>query len=121
MGAVRSNAWIWDFSSIDNTIALSGGFRYRPTTSRTLASNSGSVENLNVSTRHGCRPHLFQILPTHTCEIPSSAPNSREDQCVTPSRSGGDSSVADTTATSSTTRRRPGFGRSCRPPMPSAA
>ena len=32
------------------------GFRYSPTTSTTLASNSGSVENLNVSARHGCTP-----------------------------------------------------------------
>ena len=45
---MRLSAWIWDFSSTHNTIALRGGSRYRPTTSRTLASNSGSVENLNV-------------------------------------------------------------------------
>jgi integrase len=50
------------------------------------------VENLNVSDRHGCRPHLRQILPTHTCEIPNSAPSSREDQCVIPSRCGGGAS-----------------------------
>jgi hypothetical protein len=40
---------------------LSGGFRYSPTTSPTLASNCGSVENLKLSLRHGCRPHLRQI------------------------------------------------------------
>jgi hypothetical protein len=51
---VRFNAWIWDFSSMLSTIAFSGGFRYSPTTSVTLATSSGSVENLNVSTRHGC-------------------------------------------------------------------
>jgi hypothetical protein len=28
------------------------------------------VENLNVSRRHGCRPHLRQILATHTLEMP---------------------------------------------------
>jgi hypothetical protein len=36
------------------TLSQSGGFRYNPTTSVTLAISSGSVENLNVSTRHGC-------------------------------------------------------------------
>jgi hypothetical protein len=41
-------------SSMLSTIAFSGGFRYSPTTSVTLATSSGSVENLNVSTRHGC-------------------------------------------------------------------
>ncbi len=40
---------------------------------------------------------------------------------MTPSRSGGGSNVASTTATSSTTTGRPGLGRSCRPPTPSAA
>jgi len=45
-GAVRSKAWVWDFSSKQTTTALSGGFSYRLTTSRTLASNCGSVENL---------------------------------------------------------------------------
>jgi hypothetical protein len=39
-----------------STIAFSGGARYRPTTSVTLATSSGSVENLNVSLRHGCTP-----------------------------------------------------------------
>ncbi len=46
---VRSSAWIWDFSSTHNTIAFSGGAKYRPTTSVTFAISSGSVENLNVS------------------------------------------------------------------------
>ena len=53
VGWVRSSAWIWLFSSTHSTIACSGGFRYKPTTSRTLPSSSGSVENLNVSVRHG--------------------------------------------------------------------
>jgi transposase len=57
IGAVRSRAWTWDFSSTDSTIAFSGGLRYSPTTSRTLASSSGSVENLNVSHRHGWIPN----------------------------------------------------------------
>jgi hypothetical protein len=79
------------------------------------------VENLNVSVRHGCSPHLRQIRATHTFEMPSRAASSRLDQCVTPSVPGGGSSVASTTATSSTCGGRPGFGRSSSPPMPSAA
>jgi hypothetical protein len=38
-GAVRSRAWTWVFSSTHNTTAASGGFKYRPTTSRTLSMN----------------------------------------------------------------------------------
>ncbi len=45
---------------------------YSPTTSRTLASSSGSVENVNVSTRHGCRSHVRQIVATVALPIPSS-------------------------------------------------
>jgi hypothetical protein len=37
-GWVRSRAWICVFSSTQSTIALSGGFRYRPTMSRTFLS-----------------------------------------------------------------------------------
>jgi hypothetical protein len=118
IGAVRSNAWIWLFSSIESTTALSGGFKYNPTTSRILVSNWGSVENLNVSRRHGCSPHLRQILLTHTCEMPSWSASSRLDQCVTPSFSDGGSSVASTTATSSTCAGRPGLGRSANPSSP---
>jgi len=65
IGAVRSNAWIWDFSSTHSTIAFSGGARYNPTTSVTLATSWGSVENLNVSTRHGCTP--FHATPGRSC------------------------------------------------------
>jgi hypothetical protein len=39
-----------------STIAFSGGARYSPTASVTLAISSGSVENLNVSARQGCTP-----------------------------------------------------------------
>ena len=48
----RSKAWIWDFSSMLSTIAFSGGLRYNPTTSVTLATSSGSAENLN---EHHCQ------------------------------------------------------------------
>ena len=90
-------------------------------TSRTLASSSGSVENWKLSARHGCSPHSRHTSATLTLEMPSSAASSRDDQCVTPSRLGGGSSVASTIATSSMTRGLPGFGRSSSPPAPSAA
>ena len=64
---------------------------------------------------------MRQIRATQTLEMPSWAASSRLDQCVTPSFSGGGSSVASTTATSSTCAGRPGFGRSSRPAIPSAA
>jgi len=48
-GAARSSAWVWGFSSTHSTTASSGGLRCRPTTSRTLASSCGSVENLQPS------------------------------------------------------------------------
>src|SRR5215831_18578188 len=36
MGSVRFSAWTWLFSSTHNTMARSGGFRYRPTISHLL-------------------------------------------------------------------------------------
>jgi len=61
----------------------------------TLATSSGSVENLNVSDRHGLRPHSAQIRATVMCDTPPTwSASSRDDQCVTPSFSGGGSSVA---------------------------
>ena len=109
-GALRSSACVWGFSSTHSTTALSGGLRYRPMTSRTLASSCGSVENLKLCVRHGCSPHSRHTSATLTLEMPSSAASSRDDQCVTPSRFGGGSRVASTMATSSVVRRlaRPG-------------
>src|SRR6266446_5367899 len=52
-GWVRSSAWIWDFSSTHSTTALSGGFRYSPTTSMSFFSNRRSFDSLKVSTRCG--------------------------------------------------------------------
>ena len=101
------------FSSRQSTTAFSGGCRYSPTTSRTLASSSGSVENLNVSTRQGCSFQSRQIRATMAKPTPSSAASSRLDQCVTPSRCGGGVSVAATTCASSTRRGRPDRLRSC--------
>jgi hypothetical protein len=115
IGAVRSRAWTCDFSSTQRTTAFSSGSRYKPTTSRIFASSSGSVENLNVSVRHGCRFHLRQIRATVAKEIFSSAASSRADQCVTPSRAGGrpaSARVATTTSISSISTGRPLRGRS---------
>lgn len=85
---------------------------YSPTTSQTLASNSGSVENSNVSARHGYRSHYRQILATVAFPIPGSFASSREDQCVTPSLAGGLVSVATTTSFCEILRGRPGLSRS---------
>ena len=120
IGAVRSNAWIWLFSSMDSTTAFSGGSRYRPTTSRILASSSGSVENLNVSCLNGLMPHRFQILATVTLEIPSCLPRMRLDQWVIPRCSGGAWRVALMTSIWSISGSRPFFGRSSKPARPSA-
>jgi hypothetical protein len=73
-----------------------------PTTSRILAWSSGSVENLNVSARHGCTPKRCQIRAMVACEIgvPSSASavaSSRVDQCVAPNRVGGSVKVSSST------------------------
>src|SRR5215210_1150544 len=43
---------------------LSGGLRYNSTTSRSLSSNFGSLDNLNVSTRCGFNPRASQIRCT---------------------------------------------------------
>ena len=51
---------------------------------RPLESSSGSVENLNVAVRQGCRSHLRQIRATVAKELVSSPAGSRADQCVTP-------------------------------------
>lgn len=77
------------------------------------------MENLNVSTRHGCNAQSRQIFATVAALIPSSLPSNREDQCVTPSRSGGGVKVATTSALCDTTRGLPGRSRSssaARPP-----
>ena len=92
-GWVRSSAWIWDFSSTQSTIACAGGSRYSPTTSRTSASNSGSVENLNVSICQGLTSCSAQTRATVLWLSPSSVASSREDQWVTPRCSGGGASV----------------------------
>jgi hypothetical protein len=101
-------------------MALCGGFMYSPTTSRTFASSSGSVENLNVATRQGCRSQSRHTFATVAKLIPSSLANSRLDQCVTPNLAGGLLSVATTTSLCDTTRGRPGRSRSTNAATPPA-
>jgi len=60
-GAVRSSAWIWLFSSTHSTMALSGGSRYSPTTSRTLSMNCGSVLSFQVSTISGAQTAWLKL------------------------------------------------------------
>ncbi len=79
------------------------------------------MENLNVCTRHGARPHFFHVVDTVKSLTPSCLASSRLDQCVTPRFCGGASKVANTIRTGSITRGRPGLARSSRPAIPSAA
>src|SRR3954464_3786931 len=118
IGAVRSNAWICDFSSTHSTTAFSGGARYSPTTSTTLATSSGSVENLNVSAFHGLTPYSFHTAATVAWSTPTRGASSRDDQCVPPSAFGGGVNVAATIAARSTWRGRPGRCRPTRPALP---
>jgi hypothetical protein len=70
--------------------------------SATLASSSGSVENLKVSAFHGFTPYRFQAAATVTWLVPSRSASSRDDQCVTPGLR----------AAASTSRPRSGADRS---------
>jgi hypothetical protein len=45
-GAVAELSWVTPSTTPQSTIALSVGFRYRPTTSRTFRAKKGSVESL---------------------------------------------------------------------------
>src|SRR5690242_9183904 len=67
-----------------NTIALSGGFRYRPTTSMSLSSNFGSLDTLNVSTRCGANARADQIRCTVAELTPTFLVFVRHDEFVAP-------------------------------------
>src|ERR1700689_4549449 len=69
---VRSRACTCDFSSTHSTMACSGGFRYRPTMSRTFSTSHGSVDSLNVPLRCGCSPKLRQMRTTALWLSPTS-------------------------------------------------
>src|SRR5437879_9167866 len=83
-GWVRSSAWIWLFSSTQSTIACSGGFRYRPTTSVIFSRNFGSRESLKVSVRWGWILWARQILLTVDLLTPWLCAMVRQLQCVIP-------------------------------------
>jgi hypothetical protein len=70
VGAVRSSAWIWGFSSRANTAAATGGFMYRPTRSRIFSTSSGSGLTLKLSERQGLSPKARQISATVWWLIP---------------------------------------------------
>ena len=53
---------------------------YRPTTSRTLAMNSGSVDSFHVLMTCGLRPKARQIRETDDCDRPVSSSVDRVDQ-----------------------------------------
>src|SRR5690349_7840649 len=91
-GCDRASAWHWDFSSTHRTTAPSGGFRYRPTTSKTLSTNSGSLLSLNVSARCGLSSNAFQIRPIEDLDNPLRSAIFARDQCV--ALTGVDSNVA---------------------------
>ena len=82
---MRSSACTEDFSSAHSTIAFSGGFRYRPTTSTSFSSNSGSLDTLNVSTRCGLRPNSFHTRCTVLFDTPAAPAIVLVLQCVSPS------------------------------------
>jgi hypothetical protein len=67
MDWLPSSVWICDFSS---------------TTSRTLATKSGSVESLKVSNRYGCRPKARYIRCTVETDSPLDRAMPRELQWV---------------------------------------
>jgi hypothetical protein len=60
------------------TIAFSGGFKYRPTTSTSFSSNPGSLDSLNVCTRCGRRPRADQIRCTVAGDTPALTPIVRQ-------------------------------------------
>ena len=89
-----SGAWIWDLSFTQSTIACAGGIQIQPDHLADSRRKLGSVENLNVSVCQGLTSCSAQTLATVLWLMPSSPASSREDQCVTPSTSGGGVSVA---------------------------
>src|SRR5579884_1521206 len=116
IGAVRSMAWIWLFSSTARTSALVGGLRYKPTMSRTLSTNSGSVDSFQVCTRCGLSPNARQIRETADCDIPVAAAIDRVDQCVSrPDVSSRVLVIIRSICSSLMTRGRPGRGSSDNP------
>lgn len=110
----RSSAWMPDFSSTHS--ARSGGLWYRPTTSTTLSTNSGSEDSLNVPVKCGLMSNLRQIRPIVDLLSPLRPAIEARDQCV--AFSGVSSKVAAMTSSTLSSRidgGRPGRASSCRP------
>src|SRR5258706_16037233 len=83
-GAVRSRAWICDFSSTHRTRAFSGGAMYRPTTSRTLSMNCGAVDSFQVWMMGGLRPKARQMRGTADWDMPADLAIERVHQWLAP-------------------------------------
>lgn len=105
-------------SSMQSTIAFCGGARYKPTTSVTFPTSSGSVENRNDSLRQGWIPASRQIAATLASPMPRCLASSRVDQCVTAYFFGGGRSVAAITRARSMLRGRPSAARPATRPHP---
>lgn len=58
--------------------------RHRPTTSRSLSIQNGSLESLTPSARYGCRPKSWRQRATLLLEMPVSAATVRTLRCVEP-------------------------------------
>ena len=105
-----------DFSSTHSTTARSGGWWYRPATSTTLSTNSGSVDSLKVPVKCGLRSNLRQIRPIADLLSPARLAIEARDQCV--ASWGISSSVAVMTSSTLSSRidgGRPGRGSSTSP------
>lgn len=76
----RHRASVRPYSSTHSTTVPSGGCRYNLTPSASLASNCGSAENLNVSSRHRLGPPMPPD-PRDLGEVQADpAASSRDDQ-----------------------------------------
>jgi hypothetical protein len=86
---INGDAWIWLFSSTENTMAFSGGSRYRPTTSRNFSANSGSFETLKPSLDgvSVCTPARYRVPWICQPAAPLSGSSSAWRQPVFPSAS----------------------------------
>jgi len=90
-----------------STTAFSGGFMYRPTTSTSFSSKSGSLDSLKVSTRCGWIPRADQIRCTVEGDTPVRLAIDLQLQCVS---TGGVSCRVSRTISSTLSAGIDGFG-----------
>ena len=105
-----------DFSSTHSTTAFSGGWWYKPATSTTFSTNSGSVDSLKVPVKCGLMSNLRQIRPIVDLDRPARSAIEARDQRV--ASCGISSSVAVMTSSTLSSRidgGRPGRGSSSSP------